>query len=303
MDLIQFKSLTWHNLVSPSEGDLNELKDKYGFHELDIEDCMSEHERPKIDEYDDYLFLVLHIPYYQKGSKRILNAEIHMFIGDGYLITLHDGNLQVLNTFWDEIMGSEDAKDKYMSQGAGLFLYELINAFFESSFPLIDNINRKIKKLEGNIFEEEDEEKTLRVILELKRGIISMRRILLPQRTVVASLEHKSKKFIAENLDVYFDDVQDAIEQQWSMLETAKEVIGALQELHESWIQNKTNRIIRILTVFSVTMLPLTVITGIFGMNVDLPYSHDPWAFIGISAILFLILIGALAYFGWRKWL
>ena len=130
-----------------------------------------------------------------------------------------------------------------------------------------------------------------------------MRRILLPQRTVVASLEHKSKKFIAENLDVYFDDVQDAIEQQWSMLETAKEVIGALQELHESWIQNKTNRIIRILTVFSVTMLPLTVITGIFGMNVDLPYSHDPWAFIGISAILFLILIGALAYFGWRKWL
>ena len=131
MDLIQFKSLTWHNLVSPSEGDLNELKDKYGFHELDIEDCMSEHERPKIDEYDDYLFLVLHIPYYQKGSKRILNAEIHMFIGDGYLITLHDGNLQVLNTFWDEIMGSEDAKDKYMSQGAGLFLYELINAFFE----------------------------------------------------------------------------------------------------------------------------------------------------------------------------
>ena len=282
---------------------MNELKDKYGFHELDIEDCMSEHERPKIDEYDDYLFLVLHIPYYQKGSKRILNAEIHMFIGDGYLITLHDGNLQVLNTFWDEIMGSEDAKDKYMSQGAGLFLYELINAFFESSFPLIDNINRKIKKLEGNIFEEEDEEKTLRVILELKRGIISMRRILLPQRTVVASLEHKSKKFIAENLDVYFDDVQDAIEQQWSMLETAKEVIGALQELHESWIQNKTNRIIRILTVFSVTMLPLTVITGIFGMNVDLPYSHDPWAFIGISAILFLILIGALAYFGWRKWL
>ena len=102
---------------------------------------------------------------------------------------------------------------------------------------------------------------------------------------------------------MYFDDVQDTIERQWSMLETSKEVIDALQDSHESWIQNKTNRIIRVLTVFSVTMLPLTVVTGMFGMNVKLPYAQDPWAFLAIFTVLFLFLIGALAYFVWNTWL
>ena len=150
---------------------------------------------------------------------------------------------------------------------------------------------------------EEREEKVLRTVLELKRNVISMRRILLPQRTLIAALEHKSKRFLEEELEVYFDDVLDAIERQWALLETSKEVINALQESFESWIQNKTNRIIRVLTVFSVTMLPLTVLTGLYGMNVDLPYATNTHAFLIITGFLLIFLIGTLSYFGWKKWL
>ena len=97
--------------------------------------------------------------------------------------------------------------------------------------------------------------------------------------------------------------VQDAVERQWALLETAKEVIEALQDSYESWIQSRTNRIVRVLTIFSVTMLPLSVITGLYGMNVDLPYSQDPNAFLAIISILLLILFSGIAYFGWKKWL
>ena len=167
----------------------------------------------------------------------------------------------------------------------------------------MDGVTRKLRALEAILFEEEREIKVLRTLLELKRNIISMRRILLPQRALVAALEHKSKRFLDEGLDVYFDDVLDAIERQWELLETDKEVINALHESFESWIQNKTNRIVRVLTVFSVTMLPLTVLTGLYGMNVPLPHANDPYAFVMISSFLLFFLISTLAYFGWKKWL
>ena len=303
MKSIAHQNLTWHNLIRPTTEELNDLQKKYEFHELDIEDCLSEQERPKIDEYEDYLFLVLHIPYFEKTTRRIVKEEVHIFVGNDYLITIHDGHLDVLNSLWEEMNSSEDHKKELLGEGTGYFLYEMINTMFESCFPLVDGITRELGKLEGILFEAEREKKVLRVILELKRSIIAMRRILLPQRTLVAALEHKSKKFIDEELDVYFDDVLDAIERQWSLLETSKEVIEALQDSHETWIQSKTNRIIRVLTVFSVTLLPLTVITGFYGMNVNLPYAEEPRAFLMISAVLVVFLVGALVYSAWRKWL
>ena len=303
MQSLSHQHLSWHNLIGPTPEELNELQKRYGFHELDIEDCLSEHERPKIDEYEDYLFFVLHIPYFNEVSRRIVKEEIHIFVGANYLITLHDGKLKALNDLWDSLGTNEPKRAEYMGEDAGYFLYLLIDGFFQSCFPLVDDVTKSLRELEGILFEEEREEKVLRVILELKRNIISMRRILLPQRTLVAALEHKSKRFLGEELEVYFDDVLDAIERQWELLETGKEVINALQESFESWIQNKTNRIIRVLTVFSVTMLPLTVLTGLYGMNVDLPYADNSHAFLMIAGFLLLSLVGSITYFGWKKWL
>lgn len=130
-----------------------------------------------------------------------------------------------------------------------------------------------------------------------------MRSILLPQRTLIATLEHKNKKFVPDELALYFDDILDAIERQWALLDTAKEMIDALQDTHESWLTHKTNSVVQVLTIFSVTMLPLTFLTGLYGMNVGLPLAAHPNAFYIMFGVMGLILVAMLTFFARRKWL
>ncbi len=136
----------------------------------------------------------------------------------------------------------------------------------------------------------------------LKKNIITFRRIIQPERPVISSLEHKNKKFLPETLEVYFDDVVDKIEKQWSSLDSLKEVADTLQDANESLISHRSGETIKVLTIFSVIMLPLTLITGLFGMNVALPQSENPTAFLGIAGIMLAIALAMFTYFRWRKW-
>lgn len=297
------KGITWHDSPKRTEADLRSLEKKYQFHELDIADCLSEHERPKVEEYDDYLFLVFHIPYISRQTKRILKEEVNVFVGQSFIVTLHEGRIPVLDQLWELLKGSKKKKAEYMEHGTGFFLYELMRRFFDDTFPLVDGFYRHLRRMENALFESEEEADLLRDIMNLKRNIITMRSILLPQRSLIATLEHKNKKFVSEELTLYFDDILDTIERQWSLLDTAKEMIDALQETHESWLSHKTNAIIRVLTIFSVTMLPLTFITGLYGMNVNLPYEENAMTFVGIIIVMILLLSGMIAYFERKKWL
>ncbi|HCI03625.1 MAG: magnesium transporter CorA family protein [Candidatus Peribacteraceae bacterium] len=300
---LTYKGITWLDDPDPQEKDLLELQKKFDFHELDIEDCLSEHERPKVEEYDEYLFLVFHIPYLNKRTGRMVKEEVNIFLGQDFFVTLHRGKIAVLDTLWKQLQESEDKRSEYMEHGTGFFLYELMNHFFDGVFPLVDTITKEIRKMEDELFEQEEQVDILRDIMTLKRNIITMRAILLPQRTLIGALEHKNRKFVSKELSLYFDDILDAIERQWSLLDTAKEMIDSLQDTHESWLTHKTNAIVRILTVFSVTMLPLTFLTGLFGMNVLLPYQQHPLAFAGLILGMVLILSGLLGYFAKKGWL
>ena len=303
MRSLTYQSITWHDDPTPTERELSILQKKYGFHELDIEDCMSAHERPKVEEYDKYLFLVFHIPYLSKKAGRILKEEVNIFIGQNFVVTLHQGKIAVLDSLWKMLKDSRAKRHEYLEHGTGFFLYELMSSFFDDVFPLVDTITKQIRRTEDELFESEDEVDLLKDIMTLKRNIITMRSILLPQRTLIAALEHKNKRFASEDLSLYFDDILDAIERQWSLLETAKEMIDALQDTHESWLSHKTNAVIRILTIFSVTMLPLTFITGLYGMNVVLPYEDNPSVFKGILVVMLLIIACMLGYFARKKWI
>ena len=294
---------TWHDGTHPTEAELVELQKQYGFHDLDIEDCLSVHERPKVEEYDDYLFLVIHVPYLSKKTGRIFKEEINIFVGQKFIITLHRGNLEALEKIGDKLEQSEDVRQQYMQFGPGFFLYELLSEFFESVFPLVDTITRYLRLVEDTLFESEEHVNVLRDIMSLKRNIITMRSILMPQRTVIAALEHKNKKFVSEELALYFDDILDAIERQWSLLDTAKELSEALQDTHESWLSHKTNSVVKLLTIFSVTMLPLTFMTGLYGMNVELPYQNQPHIFLSLVICMMLVLGGMLAYFAKKRWI
>ncbi len=294
---------TWIDAVAPNEAELQQLQTTYGFHELDIEDCLSQHERPKLEEYDEYIFVVFHIPRAEPRTGRIVREEVNIFLGQQFIVTVHEGALPLLGLWWQQCEQSEGRRQELLKNGAGFFLYELMAKLFDDLFPMVDAIVRELRMLEDQLFAREEHVNVLRQILTLKRNIITMRSILLPQRSLVAILEHKNRKFVSEELALYFDDILDAIERQWSLLDTAKELVEALQDTHESWLTHRTNSVVKVLTLFSGTMLPLTLITGLYGMNVKLPLAQHPDAFFVILCGMGSLLALMFLYFARKRWL
>lgn len=294
--------LTWLSIVNPTEAEINHLKRSYKFHHLDLEDCLSENQRPKIDEYDDYLFIVLHIPTKPTRRRQIRLMEVDVFIGQNFVITLHDGD-STLETISNQCRKNKKTREDFMSKGSGYFLYRIINELFESCFPLSDEIAKQVNEMETEVFDYLSTRDRLQEILLLKKDIINFRRIIMPQRTILAQLEHKNKKFLPENLDVYFDDIVDKIERMWNSLENLQELVISLQETNESIISHNTNNIIKVLTLFSVIMLPLTFITGFYGMNVDgLPFASHPLAPEFVSGVIIGVVLIMIIYFRYKKW-
>lgn len=293
----------WVDITNPTEKDVTRLHRKHEFHELDLEDCLSENQRSKIDEYDDYLFIVMHFPFYDKRKKRIVTEEVDCFIGQDYIITLHDGRLKTMDRLLQKCKKDHKVKKEFMGKGTGYFLYIMIRELFNDCFPLVDDMDRSLTALERDLFDGETEKDMVRDILWLKKDVINFRRVISPQRAVIAQLEHKNKKFLPENLEVYFDDVVDKIEKIWSNLENLKELVETIQDTNEVLLSHQTNRVIKILTVFSVVMLPLTVITGFYGMNVALPYADEAYASEGVLIGMFGIVLFMLILFKVKRWI
>jgi magnesium transporter len=302
MHTLKHKNIQWINISHPNEEDIKHLEKKYKFHHLDLEDCLSKSQRPKIDEYDNYLFIVLDFPVYHSRTKRVTVSEIKVFIGQGYLITLHEGHGQ-LEKIFEQAKKNLKTKKEFMGQGTGFLLYELVSELFDDCFPILNKLTATINELEQDIFEKDVHRDMLNEILIAKKDIINFRRMIIPQRSVVAQLEHKNKKFLPETLEVYFDDVVDKIEKLWSSLENLKELIESLQDTNESVISHNTNNVIKTLTIFSVVMLPLTFITGFYGMNVALPFDSNPTVVHSITALMIAVVVGMLVFFKIKKWI
>ncbi len=298
-------NLTWVNINNPTEKEIAHLKRTYRFHHLDLEDCLSNQERPKIDDYDEYLFIVLHVPIKKtvKGTRQIKISEINIFISQNYVITLHDDN-PIITHIFQKCKKSKKVKDDYMKSSSGYFLYMIIDDFFESGFPILDDLSKQMNELEVDVFDPQNSRDRLKEILLLKKDIINFRRIIMPQRAIIAQLEHKNKKFLPENLDVYFDDIVDKIEKIWNNLENLQELVASIQETNESIISHNTNNVIKILTVFSVVMLPLTFITGFYGMNVkNLPYADNPMSTTIVSLIIMAVALIMVGFFRYKRWI
>ncbi|MBU1152044.1 magnesium/cobalt transporter CorA [Patescibacteria group bacterium] len=295
--------LTWINISNPDLKSVEYLKKTYKFHELDLEDCLSKAQRPKIDDYEDYLFLVLHLPYKTSRKNRIKSAELDVFIGQDFVVTLHNSHPE-LNNLHEELSKNKEQKEEYMGKGAGYFLYMLIDNVFDASTPILDDLNKQLDELERDVFESDQSKDRLKDILMLKKDIINYRRIIMPERAILAQLEHKNKKFLPEDLNVYFDDIVDKVEKMWNTLENLQELIDSLQETNESIISHTTNNVIKILTIFSVVMLPLTFVTGFYGMNINgLPLAQHPLSTVFVAGFMGLVVISMIGYFRYKKWL
>lgn len=301
-EIIAHGDVRWLNLERPREADREWLEREFGFHPLAIEDIASRNQRPKLDAYDDYLFIVLHFPVFDKSQDRLLTAELDLFVGPDYLITLPDQNLPPLAAMFERYRQREQVREDVFSNGTGYLLYKIVDTCVDASFPMLRRMGDKLDRLEDDIFEGRSAE-IVRELSNAKQEIINFRRVMRPMRAVLRDLERTKQRYISDEMDIYFDDITDAAERIWDVLENYKEVAEALEDSNESVLSHRLNESLRVLTAFSVAMLPLTLIASIGGMNVRLPGDGTITEFWAIIATMVVVLAGVLFFFRRRGYL
>jgi magnesium transporter len=296
--------LTWIHLDAPTSEEATQLAERYGWHPLDIEDVLSKRQRPKIDEYaeEGYLFGVLHFPVYDKAVQRLNAGELDFFIGHDYLVTFPSVELLPVTRLFLRCEEDEELRNQLFAKGSGYLLYHVLDDLFDYCFPILDKIGHKLDSLEDALFEERAED-VVRDISNVKQEIISYRKIIKPERSTLRLLERQVERFLPEELELYFDDIVDAAERIWDLLDNYKEVVEALEDTNESVISHRQNRVLLVLTLVSVILLPLTLITGLFGMNVKFPGFETAAAFWAICGAMLAIAGGLIAFVRYKRWL
>ena len=297
--------LTWIHLDPPIDPEtVNALRERFGWHPLDVEDVLSKRQRPKVDDYldDGYLFGVLHFPAYDKNVQRLNSGELDFFLGPDYLVTISNVELLPVTRLFNRVQEDERFREQLFSKGSGRLLYEVLDDLFDYCFPILDKIAYKLDSIEDDI-EDRRSEEIVTDISKVKQEIISYRKIIKPQRPALRLLERHIERFLPEELELYFDDLVDASERIWDLLDNYKEVVEALESTNESVISHRQNDVLRILTVFSVILLPLTLISGIFGMNVLFPGEGTRLAFWIVAGLMISVIIGMIGFFKYKRWL
>jgi magnesium transporter len=302
VEIVESDGLRWINIERPRQIDRVWLEEHFDFHPLDYEDVFSRNQRPKVDEYEGYLFVVLHFPAFDKRVNRLNATEVDIFVGPDFLITLPNERLQPLEYLFERVRTNEEAREDLFDKGAGYLLYKVVDACVDASFPMLRKIGLKLERLEESIFEEELNREIVRDISNAKQEIINFRKIVRPQRAALKDLE-RTKRYVTGELDIYFDDINDASERVWDMLENFKEVVEGLEATNESVLSHRLNDVLRVLTAFSVIMLPLTLIASIWGMNVGVPGERSVHAFWAVIAFMLAVLTGMVLWFRRRGWL
>jgi magnesium transporter len=297
--------LTWIHLDPPIDPEtVNALRERFGWHPLDVEDVLSKRQRPKVDDYADegYLFGVLHFPAYDKAVQRLNAAELDFFLGPDYLVTIPNVELLPVTRLFSRAQEDADFRRQLFDKGSGRLLYEVLDDLFDYCFPILDKIAYKLDSIEDDI-EERRSEEIVEDISKAKQEIISFRKIVKPQRPALRLLERRIERFLPEELELYFDDLVDASERIWDLLDNYKEIVEALEDTNESLISHRQNDVLRILTVFGAIFLPLTFITGVFGMNVGYPGEGTHEAFWIIVGLMIAVIVGMVGFFHYKRWL
>lgn len=309
IEVLEAAGIRWFNVESPGPTEQTWLEEEFEFHPLDIEDVFSRNQRPKIDEYPAYLFLILHIPVFNPEIGRLGAGELDLFVGPDFVVTLPNRSLPPVEYLFERCRADLDLREKIFARGPGYLTYRLVDDSFDYCFPMLRKIGNKLDALEDEIFEGRSED-VVRDISNAKQEIINFRKVIRPQRSVLQDLERAKARFLSGDLDleIYFDDIIDAHERIWDMLENYKEVIEALEETNESFLSHRVNDALRVLTAITVIVLPLTLIASIFGMNVGLPGGDEPAGgslvtFVAVIGVMVAVLVGMFTWFRRRRWL
>jgi magnesium transporter len=284
---IKIGTIKWHHIEDPSDEDLLFLKDNFHFHPLDIEDCRSVNQRPKIDIYDDYYFLILHFPHYDRWNRFIKTKEVKIFWGEGYIITIGKPHWVVSNLF-NSAREMNDPYEILQTGTSDALLYKILEKLMQETLSLINKLGIELELINRELFGKKAE-KTIERISLTRRNMILLNTIFKPQLRLFHKFESGQIEGFAEHMEEYWGNILDYYQKMWDMIEDYEELIEGLSKTFDSMQSNRTNEIMKALTLISSILLPLTFIASVYAMNVKLPignHLNELWIFLGSIVVI-----------------
>ncbi len=299
---IENDTISWIDIRIPTSTEIDYLADRFDFHELLLEDIGSRIQRPKIDMYDECMFVVMHFPIHDAESRINIAAEVDMIVGPHFFLTLHDGTLKPLVNMIDSVFESPELSRKLLEGTPGHLLYEVVDRLVDYTVPIVPKVEEQIERIEDAIFLDQGLQ-TVREVALIRRDLISLQRILKPQLAIVRRFESSDFELLHDDLDDYWGDISDHLARILDAIEDSSEVLEGLSDTLDKLMTQQMNDVIKTLTIISVVLLPLTLISGIFGMNVPLPYQESLWAYLFILIIMLALMVVMLIFFRSRRWI
>jgi len=289
---VKIKNIQWIDWVYKNEKSTKEFLKKYDFHELDIEACLEENQNPRIDHYDDYVFITLHFPKYNKKTKKYFQNEMNFFLSKDRIISLRKFDENLISKIFEEYKNKKEFWEDFKITSAYI-LYEIIQVLIEKMFKSLKFFSWNLRIFEEKVFQSPND-KLVKEIMIKKRNILFLKHMIKPQINVLKMIELRLKKLFDEDLEVYFEDLEDKIQKVYWDIETLSEMIEWIEDSLKTLVSIKTWHIMWVLTLLSTFLLPLTLITSFYWMNIPLPFQNSPsliyWVLIFISFLTFWFL-------------
>lgn len=290
--------LHWLDLDDPLSSALDNLAVRYGFHELAIEDCRNRLQLAKVDYYDDHSFIIINTTHYTELPCEVKLREINLFIGADYIVTVHFGHSRAI----EEIEKKLATKAVHFTR-PDMVLHVIIDLVVDRYLPTLDHMGETIDKVQDEILIDPTPSH-LETMFDLKRGLLQFRRAVSSQRELVNTLIRDETDFIHSDMRIYFRDVYDHTVRAMDMVETYRDLLTGGLDIYLTQMANRTNDIVKALTILATLMLPLTLITGYFGMNFEyIPFMRDHYGIWYVTIVLVIISLGMLVWFKYKKWI
>ncbi|MBT8272843.1 MAG: magnesium/cobalt transporter CorA [Bacteroidia bacterium] len=303
-DAFEFKtsdSTTWLNINGLSHvNEIEKIGSYYNLHPLVLEDIVNIAQRPKMDEYENYLFVVIKMLYYDNAQK-VVSEQVSFVLGKNYVISFQEAEGDVFEEIRDRI---RSGKGRIRSMSADYLLYSLIDAVVDHYFNIIETLGDKIEDLESDLFADKLGDDLSRQVQEMKREILKVRRAIFPLREVISRIDKLENDLIGKKIKNYYRDIYDHIIQVNENVEIYREMIWSLMDMYMTTISNKMNEVMKVLTIMATIFIPLTFIAGIYGMNFDnIPELHYKYSYYILWGVMVIIVIFMFLYFKRKKWL
>jgi len=291
----------WVDLAAPSPEEYAVLRDLFHFHPLAVEDAVAETHHPKVEAYDGYLYLVLHGIHYQKSQEAFATHDTDFFLGSNYLVTVHDGQTRTIAAIQELCQRNAHV----LAEGPAALMHRIVDQMVEHYRPEVEGLEAWLDELEQQVFERPRGD-LVRQILHVKRDVTALRRIAMPQRDMISRLARREFPMITQELAYRFRDVYDDLVRLSDEALLFQDRVSALLDAHLSNISNRLSAVMKVLTVITVIFMPLTLVAGLYGMNMKLPLvgsEVDPRPFWWLISGMAAAVLGMLGLFRYKRWI